>query len=119
NLIKIYFGTEYLAEVHSSLNNADRLRYHVDKIQKEINPQGTDLSFKRVAEDKINEFEINYFITEHRLTLTFTRVFTNNATAAQAKGYGMALNKMDNTKNWEEHLVQILKSCQEYMNNEV
>ncbi|RHZ81222.1 hypothetical protein Glove_122g77 [Diversispora epigaea] len=43
NLIKTYFGTEYLAEVHVSLNNADRLRYHVDKIQKKINPQGTDL----------------------------------------------------------------------------
>ncbi|RHZ76174.1 hypothetical protein Glove_202g111 [Diversispora epigaea] len=43
NLIKTYFGTEYLAEVHASLNNADRLRYHVDKIQKEINPQGTGL----------------------------------------------------------------------------
>ena len=43
NLIKAYFGTDYLAEVHSSLNNADRLRYYVNKIQKEINPQGYGL----------------------------------------------------------------------------
>ena len=40
NLIKTYFGTEYLADVHAALNNADRLRYYVDKIQKEIQPQG-------------------------------------------------------------------------------
>ena len=39
NLIKTYFGIEYLADVHASLNNADRLRYYVDKIQKEIHPQ--------------------------------------------------------------------------------
>ena len=43
NLIKTYFGTDYLAGVHASLNNADRLRYYVDKIQKEINPQGYGL----------------------------------------------------------------------------
>ncbi|PKY41300.1 hypothetical protein RhiirA4_454844 [Rhizophagus irregularis] len=40
NLIKIYFETEYLADVHPSLNNADCLRYYVNKIQKEIHPQG-------------------------------------------------------------------------------
>ena len=43
NLIKTYFGTDYLADIHASLNNADRLRYYVDKIQKEINPQGYGL----------------------------------------------------------------------------
>ena len=43
NFIKTYFGTDYLAEVHASLNNADRLRYYVNKIQKEINPQGYGL----------------------------------------------------------------------------
>ena len=43
NLIKTYFGTDYLADVHASLNNADRLRYYVDKIQKEINLQGYGL----------------------------------------------------------------------------
>ena len=43
NLIKTYFGTEYLADVHASLNNADHLRYYVDKIQKEIHPQGHGL----------------------------------------------------------------------------
>ncbi len=43
NLIKTYFGTDYLADVHASLNNADRFWYYVDKIQKEINPQGYGL----------------------------------------------------------------------------
>jgi len=31
---------------------------------------------------------------------------------AQAKGLGMILNEIDKTKDWEEHLVHILKSCQ-------
>jgi hypothetical protein len=43
NLIKTYFGTDYLSEIHVSLNNNDRLRYYVDKIQKEIHPQGQGL----------------------------------------------------------------------------
>ncbi|RGB34888.1 hypothetical protein C1646_759990 [Rhizophagus diaphanus] len=43
NLIKTYFGIDYLADVHASLNNAARLRYFVNKIQKEINPQGYGL----------------------------------------------------------------------------
>ncbi|CAI2200227.1 2330_t:CDS:2, partial [Funneliformis geosporum] len=40
NLIKTYFGTDYLADIHTSLNNADHLQYYIDKIQKEIHPQG-------------------------------------------------------------------------------
>ncbi len=32
NLIKTYFRTDYLADVHASLNNADCLQYYVDKI---------------------------------------------------------------------------------------
>ena len=39
NLIKTYFGTDYLFDMHASLNNNDRLRYYVNKIQKEIYPQ--------------------------------------------------------------------------------
>jgi hypothetical protein len=38
NLIKMYFGNDYLSEVHASLNNNDRLWYYVDKIQKEVHP---------------------------------------------------------------------------------
>ncbi|CAG8588797.1 6033_t:CDS:2, partial [Gigaspora rosea] len=34
NLIKTYFGTEYLVNIHASLNNTDHLRYYVDNIQK-------------------------------------------------------------------------------------
>ncbi len=43
NLIRTYFGTDYLSDVHASLNNNDRLRYYVDKIQNEIYPQGQGL----------------------------------------------------------------------------
>jgi hypothetical protein len=38
NLIRTYFETDYLSEVHASLNNNDSLRYYVDKIQKEVHP---------------------------------------------------------------------------------
>lgn len=40
-LIKTYFGTDYLSEVNTFLNNNDRLRYY--KKQKEIHPQGQEL----------------------------------------------------------------------------
>lgn len=30
---------------------------------------------------------------------------------AQAKGLGLVLNEIDETKDWEEHLVHIFKSC--------
>jgi hypothetical protein len=43
NLIRTYFGTDYLSEVHASLNNNDSLRYYVDKIQKEVHPHGQGL----------------------------------------------------------------------------
>ncbi|CAG8767273.1 2083_t:CDS:2, partial [Cetraspora pellucida] len=39
NLIKTYFGTEHLANIHASLNNTDHFHYYVDRIQKEIHPQ--------------------------------------------------------------------------------
>ncbi|CAG8813574.1 11359_t:CDS:2, partial [Gigaspora rosea] len=34
------FGTNYLSEVHASLNNLDKLRHLVSKVQKEHNPYG-------------------------------------------------------------------------------
>jgi hypothetical protein len=30
---------------------------------------------------------------------------------AQAKALGLVLNEMDATKNWEEHLINVFKSC--------
>jgi hypothetical protein len=30
---------------------------------------------------------------------------------AQAKALGMVLNKIDATKNWKKHLINIFKSC--------
>ncbi|PKY47132.1 hypothetical protein RhiirA4_462226 [Rhizophagus irregularis] len=48
NLIKTYFGTEYLADAHASLNNAALCDY-VDKIQKEIHPQGANtIAYQRM-----------------------------------------------------------------------
>ena len=34
---------KWVASIHASLNNTDRLQYYVDKIQKEIHPQGQGL----------------------------------------------------------------------------
>jgi rhamnose utilization protein RhaD (predicted bifunctional aldolase and dehydrogenase) len=30
---------------------------------------------------------------------------------AQAKGLGLALNSIDRSKSWEQHLISIFKSC--------
>ncbi|CAG8543277.1 15933_t:CDS:10, partial [Cetraspora pellucida] len=43
NLIKTYFGIDNLCEVHASFNNTNKLRYCVNKIQKEKHPFGQDL----------------------------------------------------------------------------
>ncbi|CAG8709405.1 5703_t:CDS:2, partial [Cetraspora pellucida] len=43
NLIKATFGTNYLSEVHVSLNNIDKLRHLVSKVQKEQNPYGQEI----------------------------------------------------------------------------
>ena len=40
NLIKGTFGTDYLPQVHASLNNVDKLRRLISKIQKEHDPYG-------------------------------------------------------------------------------
>ena len=43
NLIKTTFGKEYLSEVHASLNNIDKLRRLVAKVQKSKHPYGQGL----------------------------------------------------------------------------
>ncbi|CAG8837067.1 15000_t:CDS:2, partial [Cetraspora pellucida] len=68
NLIKAIFGVNYLSQIHASLNNIDKLRRLVSKVQKIHHPFGQgllkyfeiDLSFKRVS-GEINEFEINCY----------------------------------------------------------
>ncbi|UZO11199.1 uncharacterized protein OCT59_002771 [Rhizophagus irregularis] len=40
NLIKATFGTDYLLQVHASLNDIDKLRRLISKVQKEHNPYG-------------------------------------------------------------------------------
>jgi len=201
-MIRSIFGTELLGQAHPSLNNIDKLRYHVAKWQSRKTPFGTDvlgvvfdfwrnpdlrdyirrlevladgriffvamsrqqaeditnlpgfevdMSFKGTAGD-VNEWEIAYFHPTMRLTLTFARIFTNSSTAdaycqifdavadtikehtgkypnwrhihgegwayvqadldvAQAKGLGMHLEKIDSTKNAEEHLQHVLIAC--------
>ncbi|RIA79807.1 hypothetical protein C1645_839881 [Glomus cerebriforme] len=188
NLIKPYFGTEYLADVHASLNNANRLRYYVDKIQKEIHPQGHGIlgvvynysqNINNFCEyvKRLEFFEDNHYMiictTSEQLSewikcthfqidllfkrvsvLTFARVFTNCATTVaykrifhalfdlifqltglspqfkhihgtgwsciiadldytQAKGLGLVLSEIDETKDWKEHLVHIFKKIRE------
>jgi hypothetical protein len=43
NLLKANFGTETLSNLHSSLNNIDRLRHLIAKIYKNIYPLGQGL----------------------------------------------------------------------------
>ena len=38
---------------------------------------------------------------------------------AQAKGLGIALNKLENSLSWEEHLCHIFKSCRIHYNRYV
>ncbi|CAG8828619.1 5428_t:CDS:2, partial [Cetraspora pellucida] len=43
NLIKIYFGVDSLSKIHASFNDADKLYYCINKIQKEKHLFGQDL----------------------------------------------------------------------------
>jgi hypothetical protein len=43
NLLKAYFGKELFTEIHSSLNNLDKLRYLVSKVQQKQFPNGQGL----------------------------------------------------------------------------
>ncbi|CAJ0854683.1 11185_t:CDS:10 [Entrophospora sp. SA101] len=43
HLIKSVFGSDFIAEVHSSVNNIDKLRYMINCVQKENNPHGQGL----------------------------------------------------------------------------
>lgn len=38
---------------------------------------------------------------------------------AQAQGLGLVLNEIDETKNWEEHLIHIFKSCKVHYKRQV
>ncbi|EXX62126.1 hypothetical protein RirG_164680 [Rhizophagus irregularis DAOM 197198w] len=211
NLIKATFGTDYLLQVHASLNDIDKLRRLISKVQKEHNPYGQgilgltydiwkgkkeykdyvqqagvftdgqiivicmsekqakawvsldyfeiDLTFKRVQGD-INEFEVNCYNECYKIALTYARVFTNitNSTSyermfsllfnwiyqltgsnpkifhidntgwkcilgdldrAQAKGLGLALNRLYPNLTWEEHLTHIFKSCRIHYNRNI
>ncbi|CAB4396483.1 unnamed protein product [Rhizophagus irregularis] len=211
NLIKATFGTDYLSQVHASLNDIDKLRRLISKVQKEHNPYGQgilgltydiwkgkeeykdyvqqagvftdgqiivicmsekqakawvsldyfeiDLTFKRVQGD-INEFEVNCYNECYKIALTYVCVFTNitNSTSyermfsllfnwiyqlmgsnpkifhidntgwkcilgdldrAQAKGLGLALNRLYPNLTWEEHLTYIFKSCRIHYNRNI
>ncbi|CAG8516839.1 13496_t:CDS:10 [Cetraspora pellucida] len=165
NLIKAVFGKDYLSEVHASLNNMDKLRRLVAKVQKSKHPYGQGIlgltyniwsaafgnrHIMVIFQGDINEFEINCYDKNYKITLTYARVFTNimNTNAyeqmfqaffnwiynltnenpkfyhihkegwkciigdldqAQAKGLGIALNKLEKSLNWEEHLLHIFK----------
>ncbi|CAG8842037.1 30755_t:CDS:2, partial [Racocetra persica] len=43
NFIKASFNTEIFSQIHASLNNVDRLRYLVNKANKEIYPYGQSI----------------------------------------------------------------------------
>jgi hypothetical protein len=37
------FNVDYLSDVHASLNDRDKLRYNISKVQKALNPMGQSL----------------------------------------------------------------------------
>jgi hypothetical protein len=43
NLVKGVFGNRTLTEIHASLNNADKLRTLIHRIQKDLHPYGQDI----------------------------------------------------------------------------
>ncbi|EXX50481.1 hypothetical protein RirG_270430 [Rhizophagus irregularis DAOM 197198w] len=104
NLIKATFGKEYLPQVHASLNNMDKLRRLVAKVQKAHHLYGQgilgltyniwkceenilDINFFKWAyngylvQGDINEFEVNCYDSQHNMSLTYAHVFTNIADA--------------------------------------
>ena len=42
-MVKGVFGTHTLTEIHSSLNNVDKLRTLIHQIQKDLHPYGQDI----------------------------------------------------------------------------
>ncbi|CAG8663710.1 21478_t:CDS:2, partial [Cetraspora pellucida] len=139
NLIRTYFGVDNLYEVHTSLNDTNKLRYCVNKIQKEKHPFGQDLlgvvyNFSR----NIDNFQdyVQRLTTSIAYQCMFNALFDlvkqfNNDSAkfnhihekgwtciigdlniAQLTGLGEALALIDNSYTWEKHLIYIFKSCQ-------
>ncbi|CAG8666114.1 17074_t:CDS:2, partial [Cetraspora pellucida] len=86
NLIKAYFKSKMLSEIHQLLNSIDKLRILVTKAYKNMHPYGQaellinlksfqiDLAFKRIKGD-INEFEINTYDAKNKLTDRYKKLF--------------------------------------------
>ncbi|CAJ0765086.1 2102_t:CDS:2 [Entrophospora sp. SA101] len=66
NLIKAYFDKEFLPEVHSSLDNIDKLRYLVAKVASFW--LDTNRCQFKLVKGELNEFEINRYDPEHHLS---------------------------------------------------
>ncbi|CAG8727118.1 17748_t:CDS:10, partial [Cetraspora pellucida] len=142
NLIKTYFGTEHLANIHASLNNTDHFRYYMNRIQKEIHFQGqrilgviynyshnlndirdyvkvftnqtTTIAYQRIFHilfDLILQL-IGQFPQFKHIHETGWRCIVADLDYAQAQSLRLALNEIDKTKDWEDHLIYIFKSCQ-------
>ncbi|KAF0333005.1 cobalamin biosynthesis protein cobt [Gigaspora margarita] len=130
NLIHAYFGVDTLSQIHTSLNNLDRLRYLVGQIQQSQNPYGQGvldffndghiLILCMTKDQAIKLQEATYF----QMDLTFKYVqgeinmfelneYDDNhqLNIAQAKGLGLALSEIDSSKDWTEHLIYIFKTC--------
>ncbi|CAG8601485.1 3160_t:CDS:2, partial [Diversispora eburnea] len=121
NLIKTYFGTEYLAEVHASLNNADQFfeDNHVmiicttpEQLSEWVKCQyfEIDLVFTNcatsVAYYRIFHSLFDLILQLTRLSPQFKHIYDNgweciiaDLNYAQAKGGGMILNEIDKTKD--------------------
>ncbi|CAJ0919455.1 20677_t:CDS:10 [Entrophospora sp. SA101] len=77
NLIKAYFDKEFLPEVHSSLDNIDKLRYLVAKVASfwsGNNGLDTNRCQFKLVKGELNEFEINRYDPEHHLNYLVTKI---------------------------------------------
>ncbi|UZO16648.1 uncharacterized protein OCT59_008029 [Rhizophagus irregularis] len=76
-----------------------------------------DLTFKRVQGD-INKFEVNSYDVMHKLTNAYQcwECILGDLDPGQAKRLGLVLEKRDPSRNWEEHLTYIFKSCLVHFN---
>ncbi|CAG8670798.1 1584_t:CDS:2, partial [Racocetra persica] len=105
NLIKSFFKSEALSDIHQSLNSVDKLRILVAKAYKNLHPYGQGILGVFYAA-KNNHQELKNYIQR-----IGWECILGDLDSGQAKGLGLALYELDITKDWEMHLMHIYKSC--------
>ena len=81
-MLKSVFGTNMITEIHASLNNIDKLRYLIARIQKQQNPHGQGIlgviyDFNQNTQEiknyiqKISEYNVYLFIIIRDIIILF------------------------------------------------